>query len=29
MLQEGVQSRQELFFPDAVTQSKYAAKADG
>jgi hypothetical protein len=29
MLQEGVQSRQKLFFPDAVTQSKYATETDG
>jgi hypothetical protein len=28
MLEEGVQSRQKLFFTDAVTQSKYPAKAD-
>ncbi len=29
MLKEGVQSQQELFFPDAVTQSKYTTKTDG
>ena len=28
MLEEGVQSRQKLFFTDAIAQSKYAAKTD-